>query len=691
MPRRTPAKFIAYVISLSLLGLACGLFGPGAATPTPTAQPLAEASPTLPQPTSASGSFEAPTETATLAALQPKDTAVPPTAAPTDPPLQLSDAEWAVFDAFETANFQANDPIELARSIQGVTVPETRATEPAPVLGEVREFWIHNTSSNTWSTIEARLERVSEHAYFWFDVRAQVPDGDLDQAVLGFEAFYDAARELYGSEPAPGIDGDGRIYIVHASPLALCGTGACGLLGYFSTSDLLPLAVNPRSNQHEMFVLNVSRKIGGLGYLSTLVHEFRHMIEHNYDRHDDDWEVEGTATVAQLLAGDEVGPRGRAAAYLDNVDIQLNAWSEGSPDPNYGKGYVYSRYLLDRLGTEFYAAWVQHPERAFIAIDEVLDDFGFEVSALDLWIDFGAAVALLGEVEAGPEFSFGLGFHGMHADKAPISNFPATIDTSVHQFGIDIYEIGSAAGQTIQFNGAQRTGVFDGALPADGAFMWWSGRANQSDMSLTHQFDLSGVSSATLLYDAFFEIERGYDFAYLFVSADDGESWQPLVAEHMSGLDPRDNPGGSALTDRFYSGPGGKWLAEQVDLSAYAGQRILVRFQYLTDPIFTGSGLLLDNIRIPEIGFEDGAENGVGEWTAVGFLRSTAFVPQRFHVTWIGVDPSSGAPIVERLLLDDVNRVSFAVPDGQSQGFLVVTASNALILTPASYSLTLEP
>ena len=675
---------------IGIFGMACRLFAPANPTPTPTARPVDGPTLTLPAPTNVAGAFDPATETATVVPLQPKDTTVPATETPTQPAVAVSDQEWAVFDSFEQAHFEPNDPIALAHAIQGVTLPDSIETGPRPVLGDVREFWIHNTGSNTWGTIEASLERISEHAYFWYDTRFQISGSELDRAAEGFEAFYVAARELYGSEPAPGIDGDARIYIVHASPQALCGGGACGLLGYFSTSDLLPLAVNPRSNQHEMFVLNISREIGGRGYLSTLVHEFRHMIEHNYDRHDDDWEVEGTATVAQLLAGDEVGPRGRANAYFDNVDDQLNAWSEGPPDPNYGKGYVYSRYLLDRLDNEFYSAWVQHPERAFLAIDRVLDDFGLAISALDLWIDFGATVALLGEVDAPAEFSFGSGFHGLSADKASINNFPATIRNSVHQFGLDIYEISAAAGQTINFDGIKRSAVFEDVLPAEGAYMWWSGRANQSDMTLTREFDLSGVSSTTLNYDVYFDIERGYDFAYLFISNDGGERWTAMTANNMSGLDPRDNPGGSALADRFYSGLSRGWLSESVDLSDYAGQIVQIRFQYLTDPILTGGGLLIDNLAIPEISFEDGAETGLNGWTASGYLRSTAFIPQRFHVTWIGLDPASGAPIIERLPLSVENIASFTIPVGQSQGFLVISASNPLILTPATYTLNVQ-
>ena len=598
------------------------------ATTLPTALPT-----TAPQPTSLP--TDVPAEP--TAEPEPDHTLV----APLDPEdaftrAAVSAAEQATFELFNITNYAANDPVQLAIDIGGRPVPEPPPTEPETFNeGALKSFWIHNTDTQEWSQIEARLERITEHAYFWFDTDRELSDPTaIDRAAQGFEDFYVETTAIYGSEPSPGIDGDPRIHIVHASALALCNVDEstahnCGLLGYFSTTDTKPAEVDDHSNEHEMFVLNIDRAIGGQGYLSTLVHEFRHMIEHNYDRHDDDWEVEGTATLAQLLVGDTAGPKGRADTYMANTDLQMNAWTQGNSNPHYGKGYVLARYILDRFGLDFYSAWVQHPDRAFFAIDAVLDTFGFDFSAEDLWVDFGAAVALV-DVDrtlVPIEFAFSETFESASAKSAPINKFPSLIEDTVSQYGIDIYDIRGNAPVQLTFNGTTKVAVMENVVPASGEYMWWSGRANQSDMSLTREFDLTSVDTATLEFATRYSIEGGWDFGYLLVSTDDGATWTPLVTENMQGEKAKDDPGDLALTERFYTGRAREWLQESVDLSDYAGQVIQIRFQYVTDAIFTAPGMAVDNIAIPEIEFYDDVETLDAGWVAEGFIRVTAYVP----------------------------------------------------------------
>jgi hypothetical protein len=65
--------------------------------------------------------------------------------------------------------------------------------------------------------------------------------------------------------------------------------------------------------------------------------------------------------------------------------------------------------------------------------------------------------------------------------------------------------------------------------------------------------------------------------------------------------------------------PDALWMQQTVDLSAYAGQSILLRFESLRVPGIEDSGIAIDNITIPEIGFSDDAERGVQGWTLYGW------------------------------------------------------------------------
>jgi immune inhibitor A len=221
--------------------------------------------------------------------------------------------------------------------------------------------------------------------------------------------------------------------------------------------------------------------------------------------------------------------------------------------------------------------------------------------------------------------------------------------------------------------------------PASGHWMWAANRANYSHATLTRPVDLTGVDEATLNYHVYYDIETGYDFAYLFVSEDDGQTWQPLVAQNMAG--PEADPSESALADRFYTDRSEQWLAEQVDLTPYAGQEILIRFAYVTDPILTMGGIAIDNIAIPEIAFYDDVETTSAGWTGLGFERLTAAIPQQWHLQLITFP--GGIPQVETLPLSSEQTVSHLVDLAANDGeaILIVAASAPMTLEPAHYRL----
>jgi hypothetical protein len=222
---------------------------------------------------------------------------------------------------------------------------------------------------------------------------------------------------------------------------------------------------------------------------------------------------------------------------------------------------------------------------------------------------------------------------------------------------------------------------------ASGQYYWYAQRANYSHMQLTRAFDLRQVAAATLNYSIYHDIEHSYDFAYVSLSTDGGVTWEGLVAEQMQGLAATDNPSGMALTPRFYTGASGGWLEESIDLTPYAGQEILLRFSYITDPILTFGGLALDDISIPEIGFYDDAETANDGWIADGFTRTPATLPQPWHLILITFP--GGAPQVHSLAVSDEQTVQENVDLSAAGGeaILIVASAAPQTLQQASYHL----
>lgn len=642
------------------------------------------------------------------AALVEAEIAPPATATPTWPsPMETVDpfsetavtaAEQATLAELSRAVPPERDDVRLAMAYRGLAAaPNLEATPVAGPLptGSRQQFTISNIDDNTVTRIEAELKAVSEHAYFWFDTGEgsfEPDENTLAQVAADFDSIYETDTFYFGSENNPGVDGDPRLHIVHASPLVLCNvtleTAAnCGLAGYFSASNGLPVSVDANSNVREMFVMNV-QKFGTDFYLNVLGHELRHMIEDNYDRGEADWAVEGSAVLAEELLGFSRVAQQRANLFLQDPDQQLNSWTDGNTLPYYGQGYLFNRYLYDRLGETLYRQFATSPDAGLKAIDNIAVANGLDLTGQSLWLDWLVALAIHDDPQAAAIHRF----EGLSLDTAAVTavdDLPASYETTVSQFAADYYALPNDGPLTAHFSGGRRVPLLD-AVPASGQMMWYAQRANYSNPRLTRSLDLSDVTSATLHYAVYADIEKGYDFAYASVSENDGRSWQGLVAENMQGLAADDDPADTALTERFYTGRHQAWRQETVDLSPYAGQEIQLRFEYVTDLVLTFGGLALDNIAIPEIGFYDDAETLDPVWAAEGFSRVSAYLPQLWQLQLVTF--AGGEPMVEPLSLAADQTVTFSVEGegSEKRPILIVAAAAPMTLEPAHYQLQVE-
>ncbi|MAS32482.1 MAG: hypothetical protein CL610_00660 [Anaerolineaceae bacterium] len=95
--------------------------------------------------------------------------------------------------------------------------------------------------------------------------------------------------------------------------------------------------------------------------------------------------------------------------------------------------------------------------------------------------------------------------------------------------------------------------------------------------------------------------------------------------------------------------PDSVWLGQQVDLSDYAGQEILLRFEYISAPQGGGTGFAVDNIAVSEIDFTDDAEEET-DWTLNGWQQVDNQVEQNFLVQYITSGTEATPPRVRQLI-----------------------------------------
>jgi len=197
---------------------------------------------------------------------------------------------------------------------------------------------------------------------------------------------------------------------------------------------------------------------------------------------------------------------------------------------------------------------------------------------------------------------------------------------------------------------------------------------------MTREFDFTTVNgNITLDYHVWYEIEEGWDYAYLVVSEDNGQTW--TILETPSGTDY--NPQGNAY-GWGYTGSSNGWRNEVVDLSAYAGKTIRIRFEYITDAAVNLNGLMLDDIHVETVGYTSDFETDEGGWLSEGFVRVQNRLPQTFAVS---VVTTGRNPAVQTYLLTNTQQLSVPIQIGGQVDsvILVVSGTTRFTIQPAIY------
>ncbi|MFI2607247.1 immune inhibitor A domain-containing protein [Kitasatospora sp. NPDC018619] len=154
--------------------------------------------------------------------------------------------------------------------------------------------------------------------------------------------------------------------------------------------------------------------------------------------------------------------------------------------------------------------------------------------------------------------------------------------------------------------------------PFAGTGEWWSGSADNLNVTLTRDIDLTGKTKAAINAKAWYELEQDFDYAFGEVSTDGGKTWTVVDGTWNGAALPREN-GRPAL-----SGQVAAWGDLSFNLDAFAGQQIKFRYHNTTDGGLHYRGLTLDNIAVVADGatvFSDDVENGDNGWVAGGFSR----------------------------------------------------------------------
>ena len=166
-----------------------------------------------------------------------------------------------------------------------------------------------------------------------------------------------------------------------------------------------------------------------------------------------------------------------------------------------------------------------------------------------------------------------------------------------------------------------------GITPAYGKKYYYSTKGDDLHTSMTSpEFDLTNAKEAKFDFKAYYDVEFDYDYLTVTATAD-GQS------KVIDKIGDQDTDG-----DQRAESTKGAWVDKSYDLSEFAGKKVTLKFEYVTDGGLALDGFALDNAKLTVDGkvvFEDDAE-GTPKFTLDGFVASDGFsyADNAYYLEW---------------------------------------------------------
>ncbi|MDZ5711137.1 immune inhibitor A [Jeotgalibacillus haloalkalitolerans] len=432
-------------------------------------------------------------------------------------------------------------------------------------------------------------------------------------------------------------------------------------------------------------------------FYATTIHELQHLIHADNDAAEETWLNEGMSTFSEYLGGYGHG-EGSINFFLDHPENSLVNWDDhrnASTGPetiaDYGQVYLFTLYLYDKYGQELIRELATSQSQGIASVNEVFASNGIDKTFKDVYQDFMTALAL----DDGKGNQGVYEFDSINLRDLPVDNEGTKRGKTVsYENALEVEKEGVPAWggdfKSIDFSNKVKDFKFNGVdflqkwtsvkdpLNPDNQVLY-SQNGAEDDSELIFKADLTGTDSATLTFDHLYDIEETWDYGVVQVSTDNGETWTSLENENTR---TEVAEGGYPTIIENVPGFTGKvdeWTNESFDLSAYAGQEVLVSFRYMEDWAFSNEGWYVDNIQVEAAGFESDGSS-VEPFTSLAemneeFLEYTVtFIQERgkgnahpkvWHVDPFNVNDEDALKLNQLFKNGNVKMITtFAAPEG---------------------------
>ncbi|MEJ2251784.1 MAG: immune inhibitor A [Candidatus Lokiarchaeota archaeon] len=354
-------------------------------------------------------------------------------------------------------------------------------------------------------------------------------------------------------------------------------------------------------------------------YESTIAHEYQHLIHDDYNPDDPSYMNEGCSMFAEMVCGYPI-PWDDIDSYLATPDNSLTVWEDQTGSnilADYGAAALWATYLNDHYSSkteEFLAYFVQNGIPGEDGINAALEHFGYKVNFDQVYTNWRIANLIHSDRPG----------HGIYNYKTidlsqtdPIriydvsgSSVPPTRGTDFGDtetiLGIDLNTslIGPHGSDYFRFTDLNYFDIFtfDGDDTAiygwqqveDG---WWSDAGNLMNTLLSAEVYVD-PANPILTFDTKYDIEDYWDFGFVQVFNETSGEWQSLENMYTTyDHDPSAHPDVVANLPGI-TGTSDGWINMNFDLSAYAGENVLLGFRYVTDWYTTYAGWYINNVKV---------------------------------------------------------------------------------------------
>ncbi len=454
-------------------------------------------------------------------------------------------------------------------------------------LGDERSFYVLKFADRSgvrytegwFNEIEARLKAVGDKSYIWVEIEEleneHVTQTEVD-AIFGSlevstpptsqdptKGIFELIEEYFGSPPNVGPDGPGtgegktNVLLTDIHDGWDPDEGGGFVAGFFFTLDQ---DINHNfSNQSDIIyidtypgIYNPIREVRNPDRpLSTLAHEYQHLVFHNYRGSADAeiWLNEGLSEFSEWFCGFSLRSPSR---YFSNTNRSMNYWGNVTDDDvlqDYSRVALFTLYLWEQLGDEVLSKLVQLPAsvgRGIQIVNRAADDLGATRRFPELLKDFNLA-NYIQDTGVDPRYGYDYELSG-RPNPRQYHNNPGTENRGLQVAGYASYFIEYTLGDSLEIRFDTSTDLKIKAIEVGGdeknvvpvSAGDWYVQYDYGDVYRTIMFVVVNQSSSTTSFD--YESKGGFRYYVDEYKFDDGIPKQiPQVGANFLGL-----PGGEA-------------------------------------------------------------------------------------------------------------------------------------------------